>query len=167
MMKKHDEGYVLAFVLIVIVVLCLVAVSMMTVALQNIQAQTASVKQMQNKYTAMGDLEIEQMNVESLIKSSIVVQATDTADALAEALDLESVKSITLDSWTPNVDSTSFVAKVIIESCCEDTQIECTYTWEGEFIKSTEGNNAVRTTKWNCTSYNITTVSPTESEVTP
>ncbi len=56
-MKKRDEGYVLAFVLVVIVVICLVAVSMMTVSLRNLEAQTASVERMQDKYQALGLME--------------------------------------------------------------------------------------------------------------
>lgn len=56
-MKKRDEGYVLAFVLVVIVVICLVAVSMMTVSLRNLEAQTASVERMQEKYKLQGMME--------------------------------------------------------------------------------------------------------------
>lgn len=56
-MKKREEGYVLAFVLVVIVVICLVAVSMMTVSLRNLEAQTASVERMQDKYQALGLME--------------------------------------------------------------------------------------------------------------
>lgn len=56
-MKKRDEGYVLAFVLIVIAVICLVAVSMMNVSLRNIQAQKASIERMEEKYSAQGEAE--------------------------------------------------------------------------------------------------------------
>ena len=56
-MKKHDEGYVLAFVMVVIVVLCLVAVSLMSISLNNMEAQSASVQRMQDKYAAMGTVE--------------------------------------------------------------------------------------------------------------
>ena len=42
-MKKHDEGYALVLVLVVMLVLCLVATSVLTIALNNLKKQeTAS-----------------------------------------------------------------------------------------------------------------------------
>lgn len=56
-MKKHDEGYVLAFVLVVMVVLCLVALSIMSISLRNLQNQQASIQRMEDKYAAQGAIE--------------------------------------------------------------------------------------------------------------
>lgn len=56
-MKKHDEGYVLPLVLVVMVVLCLVAVSVMSFALNNYKSQQASVQRMQDQYAAQGEIE--------------------------------------------------------------------------------------------------------------
>lgn len=57
-MKKQDEGYVLALVLMVIVVLCLTSGGMLSIALRNVQTQQASVERMQEKYTAEGYFEV-------------------------------------------------------------------------------------------------------------
>lgn len=57
-MRKHNEGYALPFVLVVMTVLALVATSMMTLALRNLQNQRASVERMQDRYTAEGAIEI-------------------------------------------------------------------------------------------------------------
>ncbi|MBR2048478.1 MAG: hypothetical protein IJ960_07765 [Oscillospiraceae bacterium] len=57
MRKKHDEGYALVFVLVVMVVLSLIAISLMTAALKNLQNQKATVAQMEAKYEAQGEME--------------------------------------------------------------------------------------------------------------
>lgn len=56
-MKKRDEGYALPFVLVVMVVLCLVAVSVMSFALRNLKSQQVSVQRMQDQYAAQGEIE--------------------------------------------------------------------------------------------------------------
>lgn len=57
-MKKHNEGYVLAFVLIVVAVLALISTAVSTVAVRNMETQQAAVKRMQLKYEAEGAVEI-------------------------------------------------------------------------------------------------------------
>ena len=57
MRKKHDEGYALIFVLVVMVVLSLISISLMTAALRNLQNQQAAVVQMEAKYEAQGKVE--------------------------------------------------------------------------------------------------------------
>ena len=56
-MKKHDEGYALVFVLVVMAVLGIVATTLMTGAMKNLQAQNTSLFQMQAKYKAQGEIE--------------------------------------------------------------------------------------------------------------
>lgn len=56
-MRKHNDGYVLPFVLVVLVVVCLVAVSLMSSALSNLQRQQASIQRMEAKYAAQGEIE--------------------------------------------------------------------------------------------------------------
>ena len=56
-MKKHNEGYVLAYVMVIIAVLMLVSASVMGVALKNLQRQKAEVETMQAKYAAEGAIE--------------------------------------------------------------------------------------------------------------
>ena len=50
-MKKND-GYVIIYVVFVILFLCIIAVGTCTSALNNLKIQYASVKQMQDRYTA-------------------------------------------------------------------------------------------------------------------
>ena len=56
-MRKHDEGYVLAYVMIVVAILTLVAMSVLTVALTNMQQQRTQIEIMQDKYAVQGDIE--------------------------------------------------------------------------------------------------------------
>lgn len=59
MRKKHDEGYALVFVLVVMVVLSLIAISLMTAALKNLRSQQETVARMEAKYQAQGEMEIK------------------------------------------------------------------------------------------------------------
>lgn len=54
---KDNRGYALAYVLIVVLVLCAVAVSVCTAALKNYQAQERSIRQTQQLYQAEGEIE--------------------------------------------------------------------------------------------------------------
>ena len=57
MMKKHNEGYALPFVLVVMVVLTMVAVSILSFSLRNLQSQQASIDRMKAQYEAAGEIE--------------------------------------------------------------------------------------------------------------
>lgn len=56
-MRKNKDGYVLIYVVFVIIFLCIVAAGTCTVALNNIRVQTAYIEQMQNRYEAEGAIE--------------------------------------------------------------------------------------------------------------
>ena len=74
-MKKHDEGYVLPLVLVVMIVMCLIATSLMSFSLQNLKSQQASIERMQDKYVAEGAVEI----VTTLLIDSEFVNTNDIA----------------------------------------------------------------------------------------
>lgn len=56
-MKKHDEGYALVLVLVVMIVLSLVAATVLTFSLRNLQNQQKSIQRMEDKYAAQGIIE--------------------------------------------------------------------------------------------------------------
>ena len=56
-MKKHNEGYTLVLVMLVLVVLCLLAGFILTTALRNLEAQQSAAQQVQDRYAAQGELE--------------------------------------------------------------------------------------------------------------
>lgn len=56
--RKETGGYALAYVLIVILVLCAIAMAICTIALRNYQGQVRAVAQTQQLYQAEGEIEI-------------------------------------------------------------------------------------------------------------
>lgn len=56
-MKKHDEGYILAYVTVVLLIFCLVATVILTGALRNFQNQQNTIAQMKDQYAAEGMIE--------------------------------------------------------------------------------------------------------------
>lgn len=56
-MRKNNGGYVIIYVVFVIILLCIVAVGTCTVALNNLKTQTAYIEQMQDRYEAEGAIE--------------------------------------------------------------------------------------------------------------
>lgn len=56
-MKKQEGGYILAYVLVVVVILCILATGICSVALRNMQTQQASVERTKQLYTAEGRIE--------------------------------------------------------------------------------------------------------------
>ena len=56
-MKKNNDGYVLPFVLVVMIVLCIISTSLMTAALRNLQMQQKFTERMVDKYAAQGEIE--------------------------------------------------------------------------------------------------------------
>lgn len=65
-MKKNSGGYVLVYVLIVIVLLSLLALGVCSIALRNLQTQQASVEQMQEQYETEGLIERFVANLQAI-----------------------------------------------------------------------------------------------------
>lgn len=85
-MKRNDEGYVLILVLVVMIVLSLVAASVLTVSLRNLQNQQASLERMQDKYTAQGRIEQKVSEITKLLQpgAETPVEITGTAENINE-----------------------------------------------------------------------------------
>ena len=56
-MRKHDEGYALPFVLVVLLVMCALAIAVMDFSTRNLKAQQTTIWRMQDKYAATGEIE--------------------------------------------------------------------------------------------------------------
>lgn len=57
MMKGRKGGYVLVYVLIVIVIVSALGLAVCSASLRNLQVQAAAVRQMKDKYAAEGEIE--------------------------------------------------------------------------------------------------------------
>ena len=56
-MRKHNEGYALPLVLVVMVVICIIALSVMSFTLRGLKSQHRAIESMQARYEAQGELE--------------------------------------------------------------------------------------------------------------
>lgn len=57
MKKQHNEGFALAYVVIVLAILFTLAMALMSMTLRVLQAQQTSIERMQDKYKAQGEIE--------------------------------------------------------------------------------------------------------------
>lgn len=113
---KDNGGYALAYVLIVVLVLCAVAVSVCTAALKNYQAQEESVRQTRQLYQAEGEIEKFVALAEDISSLQESAEYESEEDAKVEAkgkylahLDVvkETVRSCNYDSKATITDSNS------------------------------------------------------------
>lgn len=73
-MRKNNDGYVLPFVLVVMIVLCIMSASLMTAAFRNLQMQQKFTDRMVDKYAAQGEIE----KIVAQLKQDIVVTERDS-----------------------------------------------------------------------------------------
>ena len=125
MMRKRDEGYALAFVLVVVVVICLVAVSMMTVSLRNLEAQTASVERMKDKYEAQGIVEQIVSSIDSEFKCAKLAAEHPVESSLEDHFsELNSaVKDVEVNVANAT-EGNSFTAKLVISALSNDGSVQ-------------------------------------------
>ncbi len=149
-MKKHDEGYVLALVMVVIVVLCLIASAILSGALYNINTQHDQIADMQERYAAAGKIEIlvsqlekkatwagipgnDQDAVGEKIKS-LCGNAEETGMKLYEGAegDEENLK------WSPNGTDNLYTFQIIAQSGEMEivTKLELTLTIYGSDVSA-------------------------------
>lgn len=82
---KKEDGYVLVYVLIVFTILSFVAVSICTMALNNLKAQKADVNRMEARYEAEGYLQQFVAEVEALGNQNPKIQGTRGSVSSAES----------------------------------------------------------------------------------
>ena len=100
-MMKRNDGYALAYVLVVLLVLAAIAFAVMTLSLKALERQQASLEHMKDKYAAQGY--VEQVvalleNETSDVNSIIFTELSDNAEithipAAADTLDTVIVKA--------------------------------------------------------------------------
>ena len=95
-MRKNDDGYVLPFVLVVMIVLCIMSASLMTAAFRNLQMQQKFTDRMVDKYAAQGEIEktVAQLK-QDLFTQDIVIE--DSASGAPTAEELASKLRLTAD----------------------------------------------------------------------
>jgi len=166
-MKKRDEGYVLAFVLVVIVVICLVAVSMMTVSLRNLEAQTASVERMQDKYQALGLMEETITSVSWNIELPQVVNGTGQPKRDTIVAYLQNKFSTVLQDDDVVVSETDegarFTAEfdLLVQPDDSSHKVSVSVKWTGEIVEN-GSNYRISESEVTYTSYEVVPVEQTQ-----
>jgi Na+-transporting NADH:ubiquinone oxidoreductase subunit NqrC len=82
-MKKHDEGYVLAYVTVVLLLFCLIATMILTGAMKNLTIQQDTVQHMKDRYAAEGMIQQVIANnfiISEELKEAVLVCEEDGAN---------------------------------------------------------------------------------------
>ena len=111
-MMKRNEGYALSYVLVVLLVLALIAVSVLSPPLRNLQNQQASIARMQEKYSAQGKVE--------QVVAQLECSTGTTIDAVITSIAIPSDTTCTKDSENEltifvTCEGTTITAEVILE----------------------------------------------------
>ena len=80
-MRKNNDGYVLPFVLVVMIVLCIISTSLMTAALMNLRIQQRFTEQMVDKYEAQGEIE----KIVAILTRTVIEPENLTPEAISAA----------------------------------------------------------------------------------
>ena len=162
-MRKHNEGYALVLVLVVLIVLALLSTIILTGSQRNLDAQVTSVEYMKAKYQAQGEIEKIIASLESLTKAEE-----------SQSIELKSKVDGNL-SVEVHVNGQS----VDIISCCVfkepktqkemKAQIDCTYQLMCTGITGDEENGytVIDFNGISCASYEISTKEVTTNVETP
>lgn len=100
-MKKHDEGYTLLLVVVVLLVLGIVSAALMSMTVTNLKNQRNSVNRMKEKYSAQGELEIITAQLEAQIETKLSENPdgfTITVEP-ANVEDGESTSKVAVEKW--------------------------------------------------------------------
>ena len=109
-MKKNNDGYVLPFVLVVMIVLCIMSASLMTAAFRNLQMQQKFTDRMVDKYAAQGKIEkaVAQLK-QDLFTQDIVIEdsasGAPTAEELAHKLGLTADKVRIIEATRADIET--------------------------------------------------------------
>lgn len=155
-MKKHDEGYALVLVIVVILVLGIVSAGLTTMALANVKGQRASVDRMADKYAAAGKIEAAaaRLNQETVHdKTGIQDEHLTVLDQWLsgcletgeEALKTAEIKDLEVEDTTPapaaaEIQQTyTYSCTVNLIASSGETEIACQLSLSGEIRMETQG----------------------------
>lgn len=126
-MRKYNEGYALVLVVAILALLCVLGTFIISFAVRNLQGQVSSVTQMQERYTAQGEIEKIVASLEALIGqeegAEIVLNSSN------ENLEIRVLEDDSQDEST----------QIEITSVCGSVKIFCTLELKcDEFTLQTE-----------------------------
>lgn len=163
-MKKHNEGYVLAFVLVVVAVLTLISAAISTIAVRNIQTQQAAVDRRLAKYEVEGAVEIVIAEMSSLSSLQVAMGGTfegalqeEIEKFLPATLDMSIV--VTPDPSADNITATEMPAdfsyKFNLAIADESNTVSCDMELKGKAENDSNDSYTITDTTITCLSYEM------------
>ena len=137
-MRKHNEGYALVLVLVVLIVLGLLSAVILTGAQRNLEVHRSGVETMQDKYQAMGEIEK-------------IIGALD-----AHIGDRLEILKADRETWKLAYDHEK--NEIRIMSSCGNVQIDCVMVIKGSVDIDVESINIKHLLGYTITSYEISTI---------
>ena len=83
-MKKHNEGYTLVLVMVVLIILCLLVSYVLTFSLNNLKTQQTAALRVQDQYGAAGEIEAAVVQLQAFIDKypeKVILEVTQDSDA--------------------------------------------------------------------------------------
>ena len=165
-MRKNNDGYVLPFVLVVMIVLCIISTSLMTAALRNLQMQQRFTERMVDKYAAQGEIEkaVAQLQQDLLTQDIVIegnVSGEPTVEELASKLgltadkvriieatqaDTETEEDETSEADEQETEKKPFAFTVSLDASSEATTIACELLISAEYTSAQQADS-----KYTCT----------------
>lgn len=181
-LRTDTGGYALIYVLIIVLVLCAVAVTICTAALENYQAQEESVRQTQQLYQAEGEIEkfVALAEKVSSLQYFGEYDSEDVAKAAAKAVYVEHLKNLVsvhpdgtdadvkyctfaldpAETSDPDINFCKFTLTYKNDTVCIETKISMTLTYDVEPLpdETSETTYTARVSKasHNYSTYTIT-----------
>lgn len=127
MKKRNTDGFALIYVVVVIFILCAIALALMSSTLRTLQAQEASIRRMEQKYAAQGEIErlVAELDIQKYESphTTSEVSFSDGVRYLSDFLStyVSSNSALELNSFVQVGDSKIF--KIEIISCPEDSLV--------------------------------------------
>ena len=147
-MKKHDEGYTLPYVLVILMILYFVVVAVLSSAEATVTAQQKSIAQMKQKYAAQGKIEmlVGQLCDAATFQEKVLMKS-DTQDAIEDLCSANGIELIGTPALEDGVIEFTFKVQpiqgsVIIES---EIKLTCKYSKDEVTDKAT-GNTTEKIT---------------------
>lgn len=144
-MKKNNEGYVLVFVVVVMLVLALVATAVMTFSLHSLKSQQNSIQRTQDQYAAGGEIE------KVVAKLENVTESESLSDICGQTVTYENLR-VSQNNKELTVELTTAVENCSVAITCKLKITADSITAENEVYKITNVTSVVYE------SYQITTV---------
>lgn len=156
-MKKYDEGYALPFVLVVFLVFSLIATSVLTFSLKNLQSQQASIQRAKDQYAAQGEIEKVVLQLESHTIQHKTINLDDINNNVCGLFtkgNNPAVKTINCSSLEKK-DGCLFIS--FSTNCGGIVEIDCVIKMEGTIVDGVPGSYTVENPKLSYESYTVTT----------